>query len=1208
MKRAFVLLMACFASIVMSAQQLHWTPVDEGLYSGSTGIIAVVQIDGVEQTSTQMELAAFCGDECRGTAFTSEFPITHRYLAMLNVYGENGHELTFKAYDHSTNQELVDMNPVVTVVFSEDGSGTLFEPLELNFATAYDITVSASPTIGGTVVGGGTYSQGVTCTLTATANNGYTFLNWKKGNTVVSADATYSFTVTESASYTASFSLNSYSIMATANPTVGGTVSGAGTYDYGTSCTLIATPVAGYTFSKWTKNGIQVSTNANYTFTVTSSGSYVAVFTQNEYPITASANPSTGGSVTGSGVYNYGESCTLTAIANTGYTFVNWTESDETVSTDATYSFEVTAARNLVANFALQGPITNHWIPIQNFENTMDGIGIILIDGVEQQSAALELGIFCGEECRGSVLPEEEDGHWLYYFSMGGVTNETFSFRLYDHASQQELELTCFNEVPFEINAFLGDWDEPYEFQFSNNVLVTVSVNPEGAGEVTGAGEYPHGTTATLSATANTGFAFRDWSINGETVSTEPTLTLTVEAPILVTANFDYVQEYSLSTGWNWWSSCIELSDIDGLTMLEEGLGESGVMIKTNGSYARRRPNNTWFGSLNSINNETGYKIQTSSNCTVVVRGTLADPADHPIAINASGWTWIGYPVQASQSANAALSGFNPENKDIIKGQNGYARYDANSGTWKPSSFTLTPGKSYLYYSNATEAKSLVWNAGRSTSSDPEHHWTPNQTFENTMDGIGIVVIDGEEQFTGDLELGIFCGDDCRGSVFAEDEGDHWFYYFSMGGVSGETFTFRLYNHATQEELDLVCNNEAVPFEINGFLGDWDAPYEIGFTSNSTQTFTLPITGYGNSAGGYYLIAPPFDDINPADIEGMTEGDYDLYRFDQSQAGEEWRNYEAEPFNLTLGKGYLYAHKTDVTLNFTGEPYSGNGQVMLSRTEGKPFTGWNLVGNPFAQAATIDRDFYVMNTAGTEIIASSTNSINPMQGVFVIAAEDGETMTFVPESSTDQDAKIVLSVSKDRAGVFDRAVVRLGGNSTLPKFMLNPDNTKIYIPIEGTDYAVVTSDIDNVMPVCFKAREDGSYTLSADIVNLDLEYLHLVDNKTGADVDLLQTPSYTFEAHTTDYAERFRLEFQSNSVCEDTDGDNAPFAFVKGGNIVIVGVETDATLQMMDATGRVIVSRSGRIQSVATDGIAPGVYMLRLINGDDVRVQKMVIR
>ena len=492
------------------------------------------------------------------------------------------------------------------------------------------------------------------------------------------------------------------------------------------------------------------------------------------------------------------------------------------------------------------------------------------------------------------------------------------------------------------------------------------------------------------------------------------------------------------------------------------------------------------------------------------------------------------------------------------------------------------------------------------------NHWTPIGGTQYNMTMSGIILIDGVEQTGTTLEVGAFCGDECRGSMLPEFFPPSQQFVVSLTVVSnqlsGEEITFRLYDHSTQQELNVVSVNNTT-FESNaiiGTLGDW---YEFSFvTPVQPQTFTLPITGYGNSAGGYYLIALPFDDINPADIEGMTEGDYDLYRFDQSQAGEEWCNYEAEPFNLTLGKGYLYAHKTDVTLSFTGEPYSGDGVVTLSKTVGVPFTGWNLVGNPFAQAATIDRDFYVMNTAGTEIIASSTNSINPMQGIFVIAAEDGETMTFVPESSTDQDAKIVLSVSKDRASVFDRAVVRLGGNSTLPKFMLNPDNTKLYIPFEGTDYAVVTSDNDNVMPVCFKARENGCYTLSADIINLDLEYLHLVDNKTGADVDLLQTSSYTFEAHTTDYAERFRLEFQSNSVCEDTDGDNAPFAFVKGGNIVIVGVETDATLQMMDATGRVIVSRSGRIQSVATDGMAPGVYMLRLINGDDVRVQKIVIR
>ena len=111
----------------------YWTPVNAGLYSGSTTIIAVVKINGVEQNSDQIELAVFSGVKCRGTAFTMEFPVTHRYLALVNVYGENGDELSFKAYDHSTNQEM-EINPVVTVVFSEDGYGTLLSPLELNFA------------------------------------------------------------------------------------------------------------------------------------------------------------------------------------------------------------------------------------------------------------------------------------------------------------------------------------------------------------------------------------------------------------------------------------------------------------------------------------------------------------------------------------------------------------------------------------------------------------------------------------------------------------------------------------------------------------------------------------------------------------------------------------------------------------------------------------------------------------------------------------------------------------------------------------------------------------------------------------------------------------------------------------------------------------------------------------------------------------------
>ena len=74
------------------------------------------------------------------------------------------------------------------------------------------------------------------------------------------------------------------------------------------------------------------------------------------FVINATANPSGGGVVSGGGNYQEGFECTLTATANTGYTFINWTENDSVVSTDTTYTFIVDADRTLVANFSSNFP------------------------------------------------------------------------------------------------------------------------------------------------------------------------------------------------------------------------------------------------------------------------------------------------------------------------------------------------------------------------------------------------------------------------------------------------------------------------------------------------------------------------------------------------------------------------------------------------------------------------------------------------------------------------------------------------------------------------------------------------------------------------------------------------------------------------------------------------------------------------------------
>ncbi len=755
--------------------------------------------------------------------------------------------------------------------------------------SSYTVSASANPTAGGTVNGAGSYTHGSTCNLTATANSGYTFTNWTEGSTVVSTSANYSFTVTGNRTLTANFTAApvNYSITATADPTAGGTVSGAGTYQQGQSCTLTATPATGYTFTNWTKNGTAVSTNASYTFTVTENAAYVANFAAapvsyhwtvnvNQYPnnatvvgviqiegteqtvntlevgafcgsecrgrekpslisqlnryilfmtlygndgdeltfrlydhalnqerdlnctstitfatngtfgeptnpyvfnfvsapsysITATANPTAGGTVTGAGTFNQGQTCTLTATPASGYTFTNWTEGGTVVSSSATYSFTVTGNRTLVANFMNSSSITLHWVPVQNFENTMDGIGVVVIDGVEQQSPALELGIFCGDECRAAVLPENEGGRMVYYFTMGGVDGESFNSRLFDHGTNQELDLYCNATIPFEANGFVGDFDDPYEFIFSNS------------------------------------------------------------------------QVWSLQSGWNWWSTYIEMSNTQGLTMLEQGLGEAGIIIKSISAYARTKADHTWYGSLKSISNEAGYKIQMSAATELVMNGGPANPSNHPITIG-NGWNWIGYPVTSQQAVNTAMTGITPTDKDIIKGQSGYARYDAASATWKPSSFKLMPGRAYLYQSNATESKTLVFTQGREelTESPKECYWTNDvYAFPDNASILAVVNVDGEEVCNEMVELGAFVNGECRGSVRLEYDNDYdrCYAWLTVTAADGEEVSFGMYDEATGETN--LTSATRITFVADAVVGDFTNPMVVDFSSKQGLLPTL---------------------------------------------------------------------------------------------------------------------------------------------------------------------------------------------------------------------------------------------------------------------------------------------------------------------------------------------------------------------------------
>ena len=391
-----------------------------------------------------------------------------------------------------------------------------------------------------------------------------------------------------------------------------------------------------------------------------------------------------------------------------------------------------------------------------------------------------------------------------------------------------------------------------------------------------------------------------------------------------------------------------------------------------------------------------------------------------------------------------------------------------------------------------------------------------------------------------------------------------------------------------------------------------DATINVRFST----TKSITATPSASAASGWYLIASPFVSVTPSEENGFLTNQYDLFRFNQSTELE-WENWkdnepgEEDPrhFDLEPGRGYLYANSgaypsyEDVILTFIGTPYSGTGSVSLNYSNSNPderMRGWNLIGNPFGVEATIgDKPFYRINIGHTGIIVrdEKEKDIAPMEGIFVFAENNGEIVSFTPSGSKGVESNennIVINLNDNKGNVIDRAIVSFDESRTLPKFQINEDNTKIYIPQSGKDYAMAFSYRIGELPLNFKANETGQYTLNFNGENMTgVSLVDMIDNVV---IDLRVNDTYTFIGTSTDREDRFKLVFNSLN-----DSNLDIFAYQTGNEIVVSG---EGELQVFDVMGRLIlIRRITGVETVAKPSQS-GVYILRL-NG---KTQKIVVR
>ncbi len=220
---------------------------------------------------------------------------------------------------------------------------------------------------------------------------------------------------------------------------------------------------------------------------------------QDFHTVTATASPTAGGTVTGGGTYNDGQSATVTATNNSSYLFSGWYKDGVKVSSNKSYTFTVTENVTLTAKFTKRYTVTVTANPTAG--GTVTGGGTYN-DG---QSA--------------TVTATNNSGYIFSGWYNGSTkvsSNKSYSFTVTGNVT-----LTAkFSELSMSYN-------------------VTATAYPTEGGSVTGGGSYSAGKTATVTATPNSGWKFVGWYEGSSKVSSNKSYPFTVTGSVTLTAKFE---------------------------------------------------------------------------------------------------------------------------------------------------------------------------------------------------------------------------------------------------------------------------------------------------------------------------------------------------------------------------------------------------------------------------------------------------------------------------------------------------------------------------------------------------------------------------------------------------------------------------------------------------------------------------------------------
>ncbi|PKM75222.1 MAG: hypothetical protein CVU92_02540, partial [Firmicutes bacterium HGW-Firmicutes-17] len=476
--------------------------------------------------------------------------------------------------------------------------------LTANFSPqTYTMTTTVNDPALGTVSNSdsdGVYPAGAAVSLQASPASGSQFVGWFENGQCVSQTPNYTFTATADRNLEADFSNEEFVLTLMADPVTGGTLSGEGGYNPSTDAdqaSISAVALPGYAFTAWmdADTGEQVSTLSSDAITLTKDTNLTAVFTPNVYQVELTVGE--GGTATGDGYYNFGDTVNLSATAKDGYSFAGWMITDaqgtqSCISPDGDYTFTLNedwinlAPITISATFknakgALIIPLAEEYLR----GNIARGYHLDAIVGNQTTVEAIPgygYEFTNWTDMKGNVLSQDA----VYTFTVTGDTvvmahfksNATVKLTVTEQSVLQGKALLVGDLISGEKTVESGQYvmayavaypgyqflhwvnqnglkvsnARSYLFRISEDTALTAvfektthdisaNVDPKGAGYITGQKTYAYGDTATLTAVpTQSGYIFGYWSDENGRIkgAISPVFKTTVNGSKTYTAHF----------------------------------------------------------------------------------------------------------------------------------------------------------------------------------------------------------------------------------------------------------------------------------------------------------------------------------------------------------------------------------------------------------------------------------------------------------------------------------------------------------------------------------------------------------------------------------------------------------------------------------------------------------------------------------------------